>query len=160
MTKPIIKTPSKKSSKADTKKLNFIQKFLLFIALIIVAFTVLPAVVVLFIGLLPSLTVVVTDTKNLNKITTIGCFNIAGIMIRLNDIFVQFTSGIAFSVIDNIFNIIIMLGSAALGVLLYYAVPDLFVFIFKNSAQHRLKVLNSKLEKLSENWSNILPEDN
>ena len=37
--------------------------------------------------------------------------------------------------------------------------PDLFSFIFKNSAQHRLKIINAKLAKLSENWSNILPDE-
>ncbi len=159
MTKPIIKAPAKKN-RTGKNNFNFIQKILIFLALILVIFTVLPAVVVLLIGLLPTLTIVITDTKNINKITTVGCFNIAGIMIRLNNIFVQFNSGIEFSIRDNIFNIIIMLGAAALGVLLYYVLPDLFVFIFKNSAQHRLKVINTKLEKLSENWANILPEEN
>lgn len=159
MTKPTIKAPAKKN-KAGLAKLNFIQKFLIFLAFMVVAFTVLPAVVVLVIGLLPTLTIVVTDTKNINKITTVGCFNIAGVMICLNNILIQFSSGLEFSILNNIFNIIIMLGAAALGVLLYYALPDLFVFIFKNSAQHRLKVINAKLEKLSENWANILPEDN
>lgn len=159
MMKPISKAPAQKS-KAGLSKLNFFQKFLIFLGFMVISFTVLPAVVVLFLGLLPTLTVVVTDTRNINKITTVGCFNIAGVMICLNSIFTQFNSGSAFSITDNIFNIIIMLGAAALGVFLYYVLPDLFVFIFKSSAQHRLKVINAKLEKLSENWANILPEDN
>ena len=52
-----------------------------------------------------------------------------------------------------------MLAGAAIGALLYYILPDLFAYIFKNSAQHRLKTINAKLEKLSNNWANILPED-
>ena len=159
MTKPIIKAPAKKN-KTGLAKLNFIQKLLIFLAFMVVAFTVLPAVVVLVIGLLPTLTIVVTDTKNINKITTVGCFNIAGVMICLNSILLQFSSGLELSILDNICTIIFMLGAAAFGVLLYYALPDLFVFIFKNSAQHRLKTINAKLEKLSENWANILPEEN
>lgn len=160
MTKPIKKLPVKKNNKTGSSKLNSFQKFLLFLGFLFIAFTVLRPVVVLFLGLLPTLTIVVIDTKNINKITTVGCFNIAGVMICLNNLFAQFNSGAAFSILDNIFNIIIMLASAAIGVLLYYALPDLFVFIFKNSAQHRLKIINAKLEKLSQNWANILPEDN
>lgn len=159
MMKPISKTPVKKNTKTGLSKLNFFQKLLIFLGFMVVSFTVLPAVVVLFLGLLPTLTVVVTDPKNINKITTVGCFNIAGVMICLNSIFSQFNSGIEFSITNNIFNIVIMLGAAALGVFLYYVLPDLFAFIFKNSAQHRLKVINAKLEKLAENWANILPED-
>jgi hypothetical protein len=52
-----------------------------------------------------------------------------------------------------------MLLAAALGIFLYYVLPDLFVYIFKNSAQHRLKIINAKLEKLKETWDNIIPEE-
>ena len=112
----------------------------------------------MFLGLLPTFTIVVTDTKNINKITTVGCFNLAGIMICLNSIFDQFTSNTKFSILDNIHNIIIMLSAAALGMFLYYILPDIFVYVFKNSAQHRLKIINTKLEKLKETWDNIIPE--
>ena len=159
MNKPSLKTPVSKAQKNSKKKMNFFQKIILFLSLMIVSFTVFPAVVVLAIGLLPTITIIVTDTKNLTRITTVGCFNIAGAMICLNNIFNQFDSGVEFSVASNIFNVVIMLGGAALGVFLYYILPDLFVFIFKTSAQHRLKVINAKLVKLSENWANILPND-
>ena len=132
-----------KNSKSSSSKMNSFQKFLIFLGLMLVGFTILPVVVVLFIGLLPTLTAVVTDTKNINKITTIGCLNISGLIICLH----------------NITNIIIMLSAAALGAFLYFVLPDLFSFIFKNSAQHRLKIINAKLAKLSENWSNILPDE-
>ncbi len=159
MSKPINKTSTKKQPKTGMAKLNFFQKFLLFLSFMVVGFTILPAVVVLFLGLLPTLTIVVTDTKNINRITTVGCFNISGVMICLNNIFNQFSSQQPFSIPDNIFNIIIMLTAAAVGVFLYHMLPDLFVFIFKNSAQHRLKVINAKLEKLEKTWANIIPEE-
>lgn len=139
--------------------MNAFQKILIFIALIIVSFTVLPAVVVLFLGLLPTLVVVLTDTKNINKITTVGCFNIAGLMFCLKSIFAQLSSAGGFSINANILNIIIMLSASGVGLILYRLMPDLFVYIFKNSAQHRLKSINTKLDKLKENWANIMPED-
>lgn len=158
--KQVKKLPTPKNNKTGLAKLNIFQKFLLFLGVIVIAFTVLPAVVILFLGLLPTLTLIITDNKNLSKITTIGCFNVSGVMICLNSLFAQFASGVSFSILSNIYNIIIMLSCAALGALLYYTLPELFVFIFKNSAQHRLKTINAKLEKLSQSWANILPEDN
>ena len=149
---------SQKNKKNTSSKLNSFQKFLIFLGLMIVGFTVLPAVVVLFVGLLPTLTIVVTDTKNINKITTIGCLNISGLIVCLHHMYIQISEK-SFVIRENINDIIIMLSAAAVGTLLYYALPDLFAFIFKNSAQHRLKVINSRLNKYSENWSNIMPED-
>ena len=153
----------KKENKISLKKnkqsgISGFQKVFLFVLLLFISFRILPAVVVLLLGLLPTITIIVTDTKNINKITTVGCFNVAGIMICLNSLFKQFSSSAKFSINDNIHNIIIMLSAAALGVFLYYILPDIFVYIFKNSAQHRLKVINAKLEKLKENWENIIPE--
>ena len=154
----------KKENKISLKKnkqskASGFQKVILFVVLLIISFKILPAVVVLLLGLLPTITIVVTDTKNINKITTVGCFNVAGVMICLNSLFNQFTSVAKFSINDNIYNIIIMLSGAALGVFLYYILPDIFIYIFKNSAQHRLKIINAKLEKLKENWSGVIPEE-
>ena len=153
----------KKENKISLKKnkqskISGFQKVILFILLLFISFRILPAVVVLILGLLPTITIIVTDTKNINKITTVGCFNVAGIMICLNSLFNQFSSSAKFSITDNIHNIIIMLSAAALGMFLYYILPDIFIYIFKNSAQHRLKMINAKLEKLKESWDGVIPE--
>ena len=145
--------------KKKNSRISGFQKVFLFILFLIISFKVLPAIVVFFLGLLPTLTIIITDTKNINKITTIGCFNISGVMICFNNIFNQITAVSKFSITDNIFNIVIMLSAAAFGMLLYYILPDIFAYIFKNSAQYRLKVINTKLEKLKQNWDNLIPED-
>ena len=150
---------SSRKEKNNQSKFNLAQKLLLFLSLIIIIFTVFKPVVILFLGLLPTLTIVLIDTKNINKITTVGCFNVAGLMICLKNLLQQLDQNTAFSIIDNIYNVVIMLTAAAIGVLLYYILPDLFILIFKNSAQHRLKSINAKLEKLKQTWANILPED-
>ena len=67
MIKPLNKLPNKKTKKGFPK-FNLFQKILIFIGLMIIAFTSLPIVIVLFFGLLPTLTIVVTDTKNINNI--------------------------------------------------------------------------------------------
>ena len=145
-------------NKKASPRFGLAQKLFIMLLLLFISFTILPAVIVLFLGLLPTITTVIVDTKNLNKITIVGCSNITGVMICLNNFFNQFSSGVPFSVQGNIFNIVIMLSAAAIGMFLYYIIPDLFVYIFKNSAQHRLKVINAKLEKLKETWDNIIPE--
>ena len=154
----------KKENKISLKKnkqskISGFQKVLMFLVLLFISFKILPAVVVLMLGLLPTITIIVTDTKNINKITTVGCFNVAGIMICLNNLFTQFSSSAKFLINNNIHNIIIMLSAAALGVFLYYILPDIFAYIFKNSAQHRLKIINAKLEKMKETWDGIIPEE-
>ncbi len=154
----------KKENKISLKKnkqskISGFQKVLIFLVLLFISFKILPAVVVLMLGLLPTITIIVTDTKNINKITTVGCFNVAGIMICLNNLFTQFSSSTKFLINNNIHNIIIMLSAAALGVFLYYILPDIFAYIFKNSAQHRLKIINAKLEKMKETWDGVIPEE-
>lgn len=155
-----MKTENKISIKKNKQsKVSGFQKVFLFALFLVISFRVLPAIVVLFIGLLPTLTILLTDTKNINKITTVGCFNVSGVMICFNNIFNQMTATAKFSIMDNIFNIAIMLFAAGLGMILYYILPDIFVYIFKNSAQHRLKIINAKLEKLKQAWDNLIPDD-
>ena len=120
MKAPAPINPRKKNS-VGLSKLNSIQKFLIIVGMILFSFTILPVVVVLFIGLLPTLTVVIVDTKNTHKITTVGCFNVSGIVIFLHHLYLQQFSGEPFYISENIYNIVIMLGAAALGLFLYYS---------------------------------------
>ncbi len=160
MNKQLLKLPTKKTNKNSKIRLNLLQKIVLLLAFMLLSFTVLPVMVVLGIGILPTITIMITDTKNINKITTIGCFNFSGVILSFCSIFGQFEQGVEFSIAANIFNIIIMLGAAGIGFIFYYILPDIFVFIYKSSAQHRLKTINSKLEKLANTWANIIPNDN
>ena len=144
----------KKTSQNDkpTIKLNFLQKLLLFICFVFLIFLAFPAVVIITIGLLPTITVLLTDSKNINKLTIVGCFNLAGVFICLMNIFTQFNLDQAFSIIGNIFNVIIMLSSAAFGVIVYYELPNLFIWISKTNTQRRLKAIDNKLQKLTDEW--------
>ena len=59
----------------------------------------------------------------------------------------------------NIFNIVIMLSFAALGMILYYELPNIFAYIHRISNQRRLKNIDAKLEKLSKEWGNEIISD-
>lgn len=148
----MIKPLPRKEPKKPAFKFNLLQKILILLVLVILALTALPVVVILLIGMLPTLTVLLTDSKNTGKLTIVGCFNLAGIFICLTDIFNQYAVSHSISILSNIFNIVIMLGAAALGMVLYYELPNLFVLIFKSSAQRRLRSIDAKLEKIAADW--------
>ncbi len=133
-------------------KFNLLQKILLLLGLVILVITALPAVVILIIGLLPTITIILIDSKNTSKLTMVGCFNLAGVFVCLMNIFNQFNLNHAITILGNVFNIIIMLGAAALGMVLYYELPNLFLFISKASAQRRLRNIDNKLEKIADEW--------
>lgn len=135
-------------------KLNLLQKLLLLLGLVVLVITALPAVVILIIGLLPTITIILIDSKNTSKLTIVGCFNLAGVFVCLMNIFNQFNLNHAITILGNVFNIIIMLGAAALGMILYYELPNLFLLISKASAQRRLRNIDNKLEKIAEEWGN------
>ena len=45
-----------------------------------------------------------------------------------------------------------MLSSAAIGLIIYSELPNLFLFFSRISTQKRLENINKKLEKLTEEW--------
>lgn len=139
--------------------LNAAQKWLLFLGLFLLIYKTLPAVIILVIGLLPTITVILTDPKNSSKLTIIGCFNLSGVFICMMSLFNNFQISEAFFIIGNIFNLIIMLGSAAIGAIIYYELPDLFVLFLKISSKKRLKTIEEKLEKLSLDWGKEIIEE-
>ena len=156
MRKSNNKTKSK--LKKSFSKLSMVQKWILLIGLGFIIVSTLPAVLVLLIGLLPTFTILITDPKNTNKLVIVGSFNLAGVFIYLMSIMNNFTIHDAFSIVGDIFNLIIMLGSAGLGLILYYEIPNLFIFISKASSQKRLKNIDEKLQKLGEDWGTELIE--
>ncbi len=141
-----------KKNKSAYSVLSFPQKILLLFGLIIATISMLPAIIVIFIGMLPTLTVSITDVKNTNKLIIIGGFNLSGVFMYILNIINNFTVDHALFLISNIFNLIIMFGSAAIGLIIYCELPNFFVFISKISAQKRLKTIDAKLEKLAEEW--------
>lgn len=138
--------------KSKRKPLTTTQKLFLLLGLALAVITALPAVVIILIGLLPTLTILITDPKNTNKLVIVGCFNLAGVFIFMMNIANHFSLQNAFFIVTNIFNLIIMLGSAAIGLIIYCEIPNIFIFTSKISAQKRLKNIDARLEKIAEEW--------
>jgi hypothetical protein len=112
----------------------------------------LPILIVLAIGLLPTITVLITDYKNQNKLMIIGCFNMAGVFIYIFSVIHKYSIHSAVSIASDVFNLIVMLGSAAIGAALYMELPKFFLSYSKISADKRLKQIDEKLVKIEEEW--------
>lgn len=132
--------------------LGIVQKFLLLLLIVIALMRVLPVVVVLFVGLLPTITLMIIDPKNINKIIVVGCFNLAGVFVYVFNIMQNYTVNNALYIFSNIFNLILMLGSAAVGLLLYYEIPLIFVYLARISNQRRIASIDNRIEKLQKTW--------
>lgn len=138
--------------KKNTIHLNIMQKMLLLLLLFIALMTTLPIVVVLLAGLLPTLTVLIIDPKNINKLITVGCFNLAGVFVYLFNVLRNYSVDNALFIFSDVFNLMLMLGSAAAGLIIYYELPVLFVYIARTSNQRYIANIDSRLEKLQEIW--------
>ena len=149
-----MKTNASTSSSGTNafKKLSTFQKWCALITFLIVLLTTLPFTIVLLFGMLPTFTILLTDPRNSSKLIIVGCFNLAGVFVYILDIIGNFSLTHAFVVVGNIFNLIIMLSSAAFGLIVYSELPNLFLFFSRISAQKRLENIDRKLERLTEEW--------
>ncbi len=145
-----------KSLKHKNDQLSFrfskTQKILLLLLIFIITMHTLPMVLILFIGLLPTFTLMVIDIKNINKLIIVGSFNLAGVFFYIFNIFKNFSVGNAVFLFSDIFNMILMLGSAAIGLLLYYEMPLLFSYFSKIATAKRIANIDNRLEKMQEKW--------
>ena len=136
------------------------QKIMLLALIPVAGFSILPVIFVLLIGLLPTLTIMITDGGNSNKLAIVGCFNVAGAFIYLFDMIENYGAPISEGINGNVFNLIIMLGSAAFGILVYKELPSLFIAMYKSSAQKKLKNIEDRLTEISEIWGEgVVPKN-
>ena len=142
-----------------TKKASYKRKLSIFLGLTILTISALPLVLVLLVGLLPTITLFITDSKNTNKLFIVSCFNLAGVFSYLVEIINTFTLNQSFLILSNIFNLITMLGSAGIGLILYLELPNLFAFILKTTSEKRLEKINARLVKYTQDWGEDLTKE-
>ena len=134
------------------RKLNLFQKAALIILFILICIISFPIVLILIFGLLPTLTILFVDKKNYDKQLIVGCFNIAGVFFYLFGVMNKFSVGQQNDIADNIFMTILMLGSAALGLVLYNELPNFYAYLYKIISTRKIDKINTRLEKLKEDW--------
>ncbi len=147
-----IKKKSDLNNKSSSPATKRVKQWILVTILLLLTIIILPFTIILLIGLLPTITLLITDPKNSPKLVTIGCFNMAGVFIYLLHVINHYSVDGAFDIVRDVFNLIIMLGSAGIGLILYCELPNLFIFFAKISAGKRMNVIDKKLAEMAEEW--------
>ena len=142
-----IKKKSDLNNKSSSPATKRVKQWILVTILLLLTIIILPFTIILLIGLLPTITLLITDPKNSPKLVTIGCFNMA-----LLHVINHYSVDGAFDIVRDVFNLIIMLGSAGIGLILYCELPNLFIFFAKISAGKRMNVIDKKLAEMAEEW--------
>ena len=76
----------------------------------------------------------------------------AGVFIYIFSVINKFSVHSAVSIASDVFNLIVMLGSAAIGAALYMELPKFFLSYSKIASDKRLKQIDEKLIKIEEEW--------
>ncbi len=139
-------------NKKENHRMGVLPKLLFLFLLLIAVMRSLPIVIVLFIGLLPTLTLLLIDPKNLNKLIVVGCFNLAGVFVYVFNVIRNYSVHNALFVFGDVFNMILMLCSAGLGLVIYYEMPHIFIYLTKASNQRHIASIDSHIAKLKEIW--------
>lgn len=114
----------------------------------------MPTLTLLLVGLLPTFVALITDNDPQKSSTSaIGAMNFSGLTPFLIDLWVKGqTMENAFSILRNTSNWLIILGAAAIGQLIVFAVPQMMASLTLARAEGRLKLLKQNLELLKASW--------
>lgn len=145
----------KKNKKQKTKK-NFINVRLLFILLIMLSFSVfyMPAALLLFFGMLPTLVAYIIDKKpGKNKTFTIGALNFSGCFYYLvhawNSIQPMET---ALVYLQNPVTIIVIYTAAAFGYMLNFVATILISSVLRRRSVQKLEKIEKQKKALEDRW--------
>ncbi|MBT3990297.1 MAG: hypothetical protein HON14_07630 [Rhodospirillaceae bacterium] len=148
-------SPRKAPKAAPAKSKGSTMQPLLWVLLLsIVMFAFPESIILLFIGLLPTLVAFIID-KSSKKYSTfcVGAMNITGVFPSLLELWAgQNTIGHAIQIITNVFDLIVMYAAASFGWLLYIAIPPVVNALLAVVAQHRITQLRSRQRELIGEW--------
>ena len=139
---------------AKVAKAGSMQPLLWVIFISFVMFLFPQSVILLFIGLLPTLVAFIID-KAPKKYSTfcVGAMNITGVFFSMLKLWAgNNTISHAIEIITNVFDLIIMYAAASFGWLLYIAIPPVVNALLAVVAQHRITLLRSRQRELIQEW--------
>lgn len=118
----------------------------------------LPSAILLVIGLTPTLVALLIDREpEKYAAATVGSLNFCGVMPALITLWqTGHTLGNALSLLGKPFLLLPMFALAALGWLIYFAVPPVVMFVMTLQARRELKRLRDRQEKLIEDWGDAV----
>jgi len=144
--KTAVNQPRKKGG-----KLKFM--FIMIFAGIAMPF-MLPTILLLVAGLVPTYVAFITD-KDSEKTgaTSVFAMNLAGIVPFIIDLWGKGqTTANALHILSDANNWLVILGAAAIGQLVIFAIPQAIAALSSGLAETRIKTLRKNLELLKESW--------
>ena len=142
------------SVKLSKSKENSLRPLLWILLLSIILIKFPESIVLLLVGLLPTMVAFIID-KSSGKYATlcVGAMNIAGIFPSIYKLWTgqnNFTQAI--QIISNIFDLVIMYGGAGFGWILYIIIPSVVSALLNVIAERRISRLRSQQRDLISEW--------
>lgn len=125
---------------------------ILLVAICPFLFFATPTLMIFLVGLMPTLTIVITDKKNTKKIFCIGGFNFAGIVPVVIQVINEYSLSGSLNLTMEPFNLLLMYGLSALGAGLYYILPNQLVIVYKLINKGKLETIKKRIEYLVNEW--------
>lgn len=124
---------------------------LIAIALVIVAF---PTVLVVFIGMLPTIVAFLIDRTDQKYATfCVGGLNFTGVFPYLLDLWAgSHTAMGAIEVLTNVFSLAVMYASAAIGWVVFAAIPPVIATFLTVISHRKISTLRATQKKIVEEW--------
>ncbi|MDE1901143.1 MAG: hypothetical protein KGI37_05810 [Alphaproteobacteria bacterium] len=147
----------KGDAKADSKKTKKSGKataFLVTAVLVFAAPFMMPTLVLLLAGLVPTYVALITDNDpQKSGALSVGALNFAGIVPFIIGLWEKGqTMPNAFAILSDANDWAVILGAAAMGQLVVYAVPQAIATMTLTHAEIRTKALRKNLDMLRESW--------
>jgi hypothetical protein len=121
------------------------------VALLVIS---LPTVILLLFGMLPTIVAWVSDRSEQKYRTfCIGGMNFSGVFPFLSDIwFKNHSTDAAVRIMTNVFDLMVIYGAAAFGLMMYFAVPPVITQFISAMLQRRVQLLRTQQQTIVEEW--------
>ena len=150
----MAKKPTKKAVPAPKAKGGSANRLLIILTLLALVPFSLPTILVMFVGLLPTIVAAVVERgQNRYGWICVGGLNFAGLVPWLFSLwFGHHTLQFAFDEVTNLTMLVVAYGGAGAGSVLYLAMPPVAATFMSATSQHRALGLRSTQRKLVEQW--------
>ncbi|MDD3029142.1 MAG: hypothetical protein PHS57_02525 [Alphaproteobacteria bacterium] len=151
----MVKEKDQKKAGNSPKKKGGKAKFFFFMLVALFAMPfMLPTVMILVVGLAPTYVAFLTDSDpEKTGATSVGAMNVAGMVPFLIDLWLKGqTQANAIAILSSSKSWLVILGAAAIGQLIIYAVPQAIATMSLAHAETRIKALKKNLDLLKDSW--------
>jgi uncharacterized membrane protein len=115
---------------------------------------IFPTIILITVGLLPTLVSLFTDTdRDKSSTAAVGAMNCAGIAPFMIDLWLKgHTVDHVFQILSDGLTWVVILGASAIGKFIVFAIPEAMAVMTFARYEARLKVLKKNLEELKTAW--------